>query len=675
MPTNTVRLTPGVNFNQTPSLNEAAYQSTQLVRWDPGSGLAQKYGGWTKFYPTAIASLVTSMHAWEDLSGVIHLGVGAQTQLGVITSGVLADITPQSRTTNPTVNFTTVTASNIVTITDPSSNATSYDRIILNTPVSVGGIILSGSYDVIALNNNSFQVATAAPATSSVTGGVVPIFSTAINTTTVTVTLPGHGYSVGGTFSITLSTAIGGLTLFGFYIVNSVLDGSNFVINAATTATSSVTAAMNGGNAQIVYYITAGGAALGTGYGVGGYGLGGYGVGVTITPVAGTPITVTDYTLDNFGGSLVACPNNGPIFVWQPQSGVFAAQMISEAPVVNTGVFVSMSAQIMVAYGASVLGVQDPLLIAWCTPGDYTVWTASVTNLAGSYRLSRGSRIIGGLQGPQDALIWTDLDLWTMTFVGAPLVFSFSEIATGCGLIAKFAACVLGTTTYWMSQKAFFALAAGGSVSPLPCTVWDFIFQNLDTSNLSAIRAASNSQYGEVMWFFPVIGGAGNSTAYVKFTPQFSAWDYGFMNRSAWIDQSGLGPPIGSDSATNIIYRHETSNDADGAPIAWSFTTGYWALNDGEDFSFVDLVMPDFKYGSYGQSQNATVNITFSYGDYATGVFYSTPSYTSQSSTPSFLNVRFRGRLASMTVGGSDVGTFVRMGGPRIRSAPDGRLG
>jgi hypothetical protein len=676
MPTNTVRLTPGVNINQTPSLNESAYQTTQLIRWDPGSGLPQKIGGWTKFYSVPIDSTVTALHPWEDLSGVLHLGVGATDSLDVITAGVLENITPQLVTTNSAVNFSTTSGSPIVTIIDVGSNATVYDVIILNTPVSIGGIVLSGAYPVTeAISADEYTITASSAATSSVpNSGAVPQFTSALGTPSVTVVLANHGYSAGSTFPVTLATMVGGLTLSGFYTVSGVTDANTFVINAANQASSTATVSMNGGDAQILYYITPGPSALGTGYGVGGYGMGGYGNGVPPPPFVGTPITAVDYTLDNFGGFLVACPDNGPIFVWQPESGLFNAQMIANAPTVNTGVFVSMSAEIIIAYGSSVLGIQDPLLINWCNAGDFTVWTAAVTNLAGEFRLSRGSRIIGGLQGPQYAIIWTDLDVWSMTFIGAPDVFSFTELATGCGLIAKFSGAVLGTTVFWMSQKQFFALPAGGSVTPVPCTVWDWIFQQLDTTNLESIRAAPNSQFGEITWYFPVKGGDGKNSAYVKFTPQFSAWDYGLLGRSAWVDQSGLGPPIGADSETNYLYQHETSNDADGAAMLPSFSTGDWALSDGQDMIFCDLVMPDFKFGQQGQAQNATVNIEFTYSDYAVGTSYSTPSYAMQATSPSFLNVRFRGRLASMTVSGDDRGSFWRLGGLRIRTAPDGRL-
>lgn len=677
MPTNTVAFTPGVNSNKTPTLNEAALQSTQLIRFDPGSGLIEKYGGWALFYPFSIGSTITAMHVWEDLSGVLHLGVGTVDSLDVITNGALTDITPQSLVTNPAVSFSTISGSAIVKITDVGSNATIYDRIVLNTPVSVGGVVLMGSYDVTAtISADAYDITAATTVPNTVTnGGAVPTFTTQNGSSAVVIVLDNHGYSVGSAFPITIPVAVGGLTLLGFYTVNVVTDANTFTINAANQANAGVTISMNGGNAQILYYITPGPLALGTGYGIGGYGRGGYGDGVPPPPFVGTPIVVTDYTLDSFGGSLVACPNDGPIFVWTPQSGLFNAQMISEAPVANTGIFVSSAAEIIIAYGSSVLGIQDPLLVNWCSAGNYTNWTATVGNLAGSYRMSSGSRLVGGLSGPLYEILWTDLDIWSMTFIGAPNVYGFNKLATGCGLIGKFGACVLGTTVFWMSQKAFFALPAGGSVTPVPCTVWDFIFQQLDTTKLSSIRAAANSQFGEVMWFFPVMGGTGVNTAYVKFTPQFSAWDFGYLDRSAWIDQSGLGPPIGADSVLNLIYLQETTNNANGAAMNSSFTTGYWSLNEGEDYVFCDLVMPDMRWGLQGGAQTATVDVSFTYAGYAVGTTYSTPVYLMQSTGESFLNVRFRGRLASMTLNSSDIGSFWRLGGLRMRTSPDGKLG
>lgn len=686
MPTHMVTLAPGVNAEATPTLNGTSIQTCNRIRFSP-SGLPEKLGGWLKFYGTAIGSTVTALHAWEDLTGALHLAYGATEELGVITSGTRQVITPQVIVTNNAPNFSTTAGSNQVVVFDAASNVSIYDAIIFETQVSVGGVVIFGAYSSSEVQSiDSYIITAASNATATVSnGGVVPVFTATAGFSTVSVSLPNHGLSVGSTFPIEVPVTVGGLTLSNFYTVSRVFDANTFQITAVAAATSTQTVAMNGGNARILYYIAPNPNLVGSGYGDGGYGEGGYGYGETFPPNMGTPITATDYTLDHFGGDLIACPANGPIFVWNSQSGLTAAQMIPSAPTANTGIFVSMSAEIIIAYGSSVLGIQDPLLVRWCSAGNDADWTGTTTNTAGQYRLPKGSRIIGGLQGPQYGLLWTDIDVWSMTFIGYPPVFGFVELSTGCGLAGKFAAGVLGSTVYWMSYAAptvgtsaggaFYALPAGGSVTPVPCSVWDFVFQNIDNAHLGRTRCAVNSQFGEIQWFFPVVGGNGENAAYVKFTPQFNAWDYGLLGRSAWIDQSVFGPPIGADATSNYIYQHETSNDGDGVALGESFTTGYFALTDGQDKAFCDLIYPDMRYGFLGGAQSAVVPLSFTYTDEASGApVYTTPTYTMSSTGPAYITPRFRARLTSMTMGPSNAGSFWRLGGLRARTTADGRL-
>ena len=91
------------------------------------------------------------------------------------------------------------------------------------------------------------------------------------------------------------------------------------------------------------------------------------------------------------------------------------AQIIGgNGPLVNSGIFVAMPERQVIAYGSSFNLAPDPLLIRWSDIEDYTVWNATPTNQAGSYRIPTGSKIVAGIQGPQQGLIWTDLDLWAM---------------------------------------------------------------------------------------------------------------------------------------------------------------------------------------------------------------------------------------------------------------------
>jgi len=372
------------------------------------------------------------------------------------------------------------------------------------------------------------------------------------------------------------------------------------------------------------------------------------------------------------GGQIVTIdPASGPIFAWDPTSGNAYATVIPQAPPVNDGIFVAMPQRQIVAWGSTFTGIPDPLLIRWCDVQNYSQWIAQSTNQAGSYRLPRGSRIVGCIQGPQQGLVWTDLAIWSMQYIGQPYIYSFNEISTGCGLIGRKAAGSFNGTVYWMGQSQFFSLSGSG-VAPVPCPIWDVIFQELDTTNLDKIRVAVNSRFGEVAWYYPTTTSNGEVSNYAKYNTLVGQWDFGVLGRSAWINESVLGPPIGADPSSLTIYQHETSTDAGGAPMLSSFQTGYFALNDADIKMFVDEVWPDMKWGYYGGTQNATVSLTFYATDYPGAAPVSYGPFTLTQAT-TFVSPRMRGRLVSISLSSSDSGSFWRIGNMRYRSQPDGR--
>jgi hypothetical protein len=541
------------------------------------------------------------------------------------------------------------------------------------TPIAIGGIVLQGSYAIATITGtNSYTIIAAQNATSTVANaGTLPTFTTTIGSPAVTVVLANHGYTPGSSFAVPTPTAVGGITVQGSYLVQTVVDANTFTINNIFLATSSATATMNAGHAQLIYYIGVSPITPPAGYGIGPYGEGAYGIGVAPAPSPGTPITTTNWTLDNWGEILLASPTNGPIYNWSPESGYFVATKIIGAPEINGGIFVSDPYQILVAWASSINGVQDPLLINWSDSGDYTNWTVTALTQAGGYRIPTGSKIVGGLQGPQFGFIWTDIEVWAMQYVQPPLVFGFTKLARECGLIARHAACVVNSSVYWMGNNQFYVYAGAG-VQPIVCSVWDFVFQDLDVNNLDKIHVAPNNGFGEVAWHFPSkSGGTGEVDSYVRYNFILQCWDCGRLDRTAWIDQSVLGQPIGANSQ-GFIYQHEIANDADGQPMGEFFTTGLAQIAQGENLMFVDWLVPDFKYGKFNAPQDAQLNITLQYTDYP-GAPVKTKGPFSITSTTNFRNPRIRAREIGFTVAGTGVGGFWRMGGLRIRTAPDGK--
>lgn len=690
MPHASLKIRPGLDQNETPALNEAGFSSSNLIRfiYDRVQGaLVQKLGGWTKFYPNQMPAVVRALWAWEDTNSKSHLAVGTENittsaQLSVITNGAQEVITPQYKIEDEPPVFSTTAGNSIVTITDVSTiGVTNYDSVYIQTHVSVGGLILFGFYQTYELTSTTYQIISRdvlgnpLAATSTSTSAAVASFSVTLDSNIVTVTLNNHGFSVGDTYPILVSTTVGGIVLYGNYTVSVVTNANTFKINANTYATSTTTGSINGGDVRYVYSFGVGALGVGAGYGEGYYGQYGYG-GTNVPPASFDPIPADDWTLDNWGQVLVACPVNDtiyqPIYTWDPTSGGSIANVIPEAPTVNDGIFVAMPQRQIIAWGSTFSGIQDRLLIRWCDVNNYNDWNATVTNQAGSYRIPKGSKIVGCIQGPQQGLVWTDLGLWAMQYIGQPYVYSFNEIGTGCGLIGRKAAASVNGIVYWMGASQFFMLGGGG-VEPVACPIWDVIFQDLDTSSANKIRVAVNSRFGEITWYYPTLSSGGEVNAYAKYNTYLKCWDFGILGRSAWIDQSVLGPPIGADPTSEYIYQHETSTDADGQPMNSSFQTGYFALSEADLKNFIDQVWPDMKFGYYGGTQNATVNLTFYVTDYPgdTPLTYGPFSITKNTQ---FVTPRFRGRLVSIGISSNDIGSFWRIGNIRYRFQPDGKF-
>lgn len=675
MPHGSLKILPGVDTVKTPALNEAAISQSQLIRFLPdrqGFGLPQKMGGWVKFYPNSIESKVRALHSWADLNSVKHLAVGAESSLSVITNGNLANITPtvEDRTFVP--DFSTTLGSATVSVVDTGADKSTFDYVYFLTPVSVGGLILEGPYAITNVTSvDDYDFIAQANATSTVAnGGDLREFVTINGSSVVTCNFNDHGLSVGSVFEINAPTVVGGLTLYGVYSVASVVTANQFTFNASNTATSGDTQFENNGDVLARYYTSYTPPLPPQGFGQNAYGAGGFGTGTTPSTNPGTQITATDWSLDNWGQILLANPRGGGIYYWNPTGSQTTIQIISgTSPTANLGMFVAMPQRQVIAYGSSFGNQVDPLLVRWCDVENFEDWTGTTTNQAGSYRISTGSRIVGAVQTSQQALFWTDVDLYAMQYIGPPFVYSFNKISTECGLISQKAFGTAGPLTFWMGYNQFFILSGEGA-KVIQCPVWDIVFQNLNRDHVDKIRCATNAQFGEVTWFYP----SAYSTevdSYVKYNSLLDAWDYGQLGRTAWIDQSELGSPIGAGS-DKYIYQHEIGNDADTQPMQPFMQTGYFVIAEGDQLLTVDQVWPDMKWGDYDMPPNATVNLTFYGVNYPgdTPTVYGPYQMTKQTQ---YLSVRIRNRLLSIRISSNDFGTFWRMGNMRYRFQPDGK--
>jgi hypothetical protein len=679
MPWESVKLIPGLNVELTDTLNRTGYTATNLGRFR--NGLFQKIGGWASYVVNAVSGVPVASHAWQDLSGNDHLAIGTTTALEDILGSTINNIAPQTLTSSPAVNFSTVSGSPTVTIVDTNLavGVTPNDAVFFNVPISVGGLILSGLYQVTAnVSATSYTITAASNATATVNnGGSVPTFTTTSGSSSVSIGFTAHGLILGDDIVFQIPTTIGGITISGRYVAKTISSANAFLITGSNAASSSAgPTSMNSGNAQFVYYLATGPQAGGSGYGTGNYSAGTYGFGSAIAGETGAYITATDWTLDNWGEILLSCPDGGAIYYWDPGSGFLNSPVVATGPVFNTGIFVSIAEQIAVAFGSTVeavIGVyQDPLFVRWSDVSNFFNWTATVTNQAGSYHVARGSKIVGGIATPHRNLLWTDLDLWELNYIGSSLVFNENEVGANCGLIAKHAFAQLADIVYWMGSAGFFQLTGGG-VSPIPCAVWDAVYQDLDTANQNKCFAGANSLFSEVFFFFPSLSGRlGYCDKYAKYNTLEGIWDIGTLQRNTWIDKSVINYPIAT-TQTGVVYKHEFGKDDGSNAIMSSFDTGWFYVGEGEDIVFLDKIFPDFRWGFYGGSQNAQIRITIYAVMYPGDTPASYGPFTITQATQ-FIDQRLRARQIKLHVESDDVGSFWRLGQIRVRWAPDGKV-
>jgi hypothetical protein len=662
-------LKPGVNTLVTQDLNRDSWSVCNNIRWK--DGLLQKLGGWKRISETLFIGTCRGMHAWASLDGTPYLIIGTEQRVQLYDSGAIQDITPLQSTADTVVNFSTTAGSPSVTVGDAAHGAFTGEWIYLQTQISVGGLILHGYYRINQIiDADRYVISAASNAASTIANaGAVPVFATTIGAQNINVTLQNHGFAVGAEFDVEISVAVGGITVSGTYLVQSVTDANTFVITQTIPATATATAAENSGNARILYLLQPGlvDATYAGIYGAGLYGRRLYGVGGGgrfLTPAR-------EWFFDSWGEAAIGNPTDGGLYIWNPPY-VPNNRMtrITQAPSRITVSFVSMPQQVAVTLGSETVGIFDPNLVRWCDVADYTDWTASAINQAGSFRISTGSRIVGGLQGPQFALIWTDLDLWSMRYIGAPFIFGFTKIASGCGMISARAGWSTASGIYWMGPNGFF-MSDGNGVRPMLCKVWDTVFANINKTQVSKIHAAANSDFTELSWRY-VSKNASEIDSYVKVSlkeidPEgHYIWDYGSTKETAWEDRSVFGPPVGADTR-GYLLQHETSNDADGEPMDSFAESGFWDIVNGQEIQFMDEVIPNAKLEG-----GAVLQFTFRTKKVPNGPVKSFGPYRMFGKSQ-YIRPRLRGREVAMRIGSSDMGSFWRIGLIRYRVAPDGR--
>jgi hypothetical protein len=397
------------------------------------------------------------------------------------------------------------------------------------------------------------------------------------------------------------------------------------------------------------FAVGAANAIIKTGYGYGDYGRFSYGI---ARPDLGAITPATTWSMDTWGEYLIACSNSdGKIYEWQLGfSTPTLAAAIANAPVSNSAVMVTAE-RILFALGAG----GNPRKVQWCDQENNTSWTPATDNLAGDFELATPGALLAGKRVKGVNLLFTDVDVHTAQYVGAPFVYGFEKAGSGCGLISAQSVAAIDTAAIWMSRAGFWIY--DGYVKPLPSDVSDYVFQNINFNQASKVYAVHNSKYGEIWWYYPS-SASNENDSYVTFNYRENHWSIGSLARTAGTDSGVFLTPM-LVSADGYVYEHEVGYNYDGASLFAE--SGPIQIGNGDNVMSVREVIPD------EQSLGEAV-VSFTSRLYPTGAESSFGPYSAANPT----SVRFSGRQVNMKVTGNTLAEW-RVGVMRLDVVPMGK--
>ena len=621
MPLQKAVFRPGINREGTAYDNEGGWFDCNLVRFRKGR--PEKFGGWEKLTENTYLGTARALHAWIALEGTKYLGVGTHLKYYVQDGSAFNDITPiRSTTSAGDVTFSATNGSSEITVADTAHGAVKNDFVTFSGAASLGGnvtaAILNQEYQIDSIvNANSYKI------TAKDSSG-----------TTITANASDSGN--------------GGSSVVGAYQVNVGLD----------------------------VYIP------GTGWGLNGWGEGAFGQAAALSSTNQLRI----WTHDNFGEDLIINQRNDGIFRWLESGGTSTRAVelsqVSGANLVPTKALQVITSEVdrhLIVLGADPIsgtsrtGTIDPMLIAFSDQENALEFEPKATNTAGSLRLSSGSSIIGAVKARQEVLVWTDTALYSMQFVGPPFTFAVNLINEGTGLVAPKAAVTAPSAVYFMSYNNFYFY--NGSVNTLPCSVHNYVFNDINLTQSFKIHAFTIKDKNEVGWFY-CSANSETIDRYVIYNYEERLWFFGQLTRTAWLDSGIENYPRAT--ASGLLFRHEQGFDDDGSPMTGVFIeSSDFDLGDGDQFAFARRIIPDFKF--IENENNGSVNIVVKTRNFP-GDSLATNSTNEIASTTQQSFIRARARQMALRFESNDdasddgnLGIGWRLGATRIDIKADGK--
>ena len=512
-------------------------------------------------------------------------------------------------------------------------------------------------------------------------------FETTSGSPIVTVTDASGGYADGDFVTFSGASAVGGLTLNDEYQITLTIVANEYTIDAGANASSSAT---GGGTVTAAYQINVGTAFAVplVGWGASSWGSGTWGVGSVSTN------SIRLWSQSNFGEDLIFGPRGGAIYYWDATSGLTSRAVelstlagASNVPTDQNFIEISDINRFVFAFGANEFAsaTVNPMLVRWSDQGNALNWTPSATTQAGFLTLSRGSKLVTAKQSRQEVLVWTDSALYSMQYVGAPVVWAAQLVGENISIAGQNAVAYANGVAYWMGKDKFYKY--DGRTTPLRCDLRQFIFNDFNVQQYDQVVAGTNESYHEIWWFYCSTDQT-TSDRYVVYNYMEDVWYYGTMSRSAWLDSGLRDHPLGATYSSNLVNHEQGVDDNENAttlPIHAYVASAEFDLDDGHQFAFIWRILPDIRFdGSTSGSPSATMtllplaNSGSGYSDPASVGGNNAQAVTRTAVLPveqftGQIYTRVRGRQLAMKVESTGLGVTWQLGAPRLDMRPDGR--
>ena len=610
MPLSRYTFQPGINKEGTSYSNEGGWYDCDKIRFR--SGRPEKIGGWVKNNLNTFLGICRKLHQWVALDSDKFIGLGTNLKLYLNKGSSYYDITPIRATTSAgDVTFSASNGDATITVADTAHGAVKNDFVTFSGAASLGGNIVAN------VLNQEYQIATI------VNDNSYTIEAKDTDGATVTANASDSGN--------------GGSSVVGAYQLNVGLDD----------------------------YVS------GFGFGSGYFGESSWGGGTS-----GFSSQLRLWTIDNFGEDMISNPRGGGLFYWDKTNGENTRSVnfsslsgASDVPTIANQIIVSETDRHILALGANTIGTstQDPMLVRWCNQEDAAMWTPKTTNTAGSIRLSAGSKIIGASRTREEIIIFTDIALYAVQFIGPPFTFGVNLVTQSVSMVSPQAAINANNSIYFMDEDNFYIYEGG--VQSLPCTVRAYVFDDFNYSQVYKVFAAKNAKFNEVTWFY-CSSSSTEIDRYVTYNYLDKVWHIGNMDRTAWIDiGSSTVAPLAAGT-NNYLYDHETGSNADGSAMTAFVESADFDAGDGNQFMFINRIIPDVLF--YGSSTDPTVTYSIKTRNYPLGTL-TTATTASVGSSTGVSNVRARARQMRVRVESTDEDNLWRLGDTRFDIRQDGR--